>query len=134
VERLKILFICVGNTCRSPMAEALARGIGADRVEAFSAGLTPTGWISRDTASAVRELGYDPEGLRSKGLDDVGLADMDVVVSLIGPEGLCFIPRNMGARLESWRIPDPFGEDIEVFVAVARRLERQIRELLAEVL
>jgi len=116
------------------MAEALARGLGGGRVEAFSAGLTPTGWISRDTVTALGELGYEPGGLRSKGLGDVPVSEMDVVVSLIGPEGLTFIPRNIGARLESWRIPDPFGEDPEVFVTVARRLERRIRQLLADVL
>jgi arsenate reductase (thioredoxin) len=116
------------------MAEAVARGLGDGRVEAFSAGLTPTGWVSSDAIAAVLALGHDPSGLRSKGLDEVELADMDVVVSLIGPEGLSVIPRNLGARLESWRIPDPLGEDGEVFVTVARRLERRIRKLLAEVL
>jgi len=92
----------------------------------------PTGWISRGTVAALRSLGYDPEGLQSKGLDGVPVADMDVVVSLIGPEGLCLIPRNLGARLVSWHIPDPYGEDDDVFLAVGRRLERRIRDLLAE--
>lgn len=114
------------------MAEAVARGLGQGWVEAYSAGLAPTGWVSEGTVEALHALGYASEGLRSKGLGEVPLGEMDVVVSLIGGEGLSLIPRHLGARLESWRIPDPFGEDPEVFLAVARRLERLIRALLED--
>ena len=56
---LGILFVCIGNTCRSPMAEAMARAMGGDRVRAYSAGLNPTGRVARETIEvldAFREL------------------------------------------------------------------------------
>ena len=130
MEPLRILFICIGNTCRSPMAEAIARGIGGDAVEAYSAGLAPTGRISDGTVRALERLGYDPSGLSSKGLQAVPLERMDVVVSLVGEHGLLFVPGHLGARRIAWEIPDPYGEELATFLRVARDLERRIRRLL----
>jgi arsenate reductase len=132
VEPLTLLFICIGNTCRSPMAEAIARGLGGDRVVALSAGLAPTGRISSGTVDALRHLGYDPDGLASKGLDAVPLEEVDVVISLIGRQGLLFVPSHLGPRRVAWAIPDPYGEELPTFLAVARDLERRITALLEE--
>jgi arsenate reductase len=130
----KILFICIGNMCRSPMAEAIARHLGTGRVEARSAGLSPTGSVADQARTALEELGIPSHDLSSKGLDTVPLSDVDVVVSLLGPSGLHLLPRNLGARLEAWSIPDPLGEDEEAFLATARLLQRRIRSLLDEVM
>jgi arsenate reductase len=129
---LSILFICVGNTCRSPMAEAIAAGLGGGRLRASSAGIRPFGRIVPVTVETLEALGYDPGGLASKGLDDVDLATFDVIVSLLGPAGLSYLPPSLGAQLESWTIRDPYGEDDEVYLAVARELERRIGELLSD--
>jgi len=130
MERRKILFICVGNTCRSPMAEAMARELGGDRIEALSAGLAPTGRIASGTRRALSALGYRDGGLFSKGLEDIPLADMDVVVSLIGEDGLRWLPRSLAGRMVAWRVTDPYGEDDATYLAVARRVERLVKELV----
>ena len=127
---LSILFICIGNTCRSPMAEAIARGMGQDGVMASSAGLMPFGRIVSTTVETLEAMGYDPRGLASKPLDDVDLTSFDIIVSLLGDSGLGYLPSNLGAEIEAWPIRDPYGEDDEVYLAVARELERRIRELL----
>ena len=127
---LSVLFICVGNTCRSPMAEAIARELGEGDVAAASAGLMPFGRIVPTTARTLKALGYDSLGLASKGLDDVDLSTFDVIVSLLGPTGLSYLPRTLPAELQSWSIPDPYGEDDDVYMSVARELERRIRVLL----
>lgn len=129
---LSILFICIGNTCRSPMAEAIARGLGEDRVRASSAGIMPFGRIVPSTVEALEALGYDPRGLESKGLDEIDLGDFDIIVSLLGPSGLSYLPSTLGAQLESWSVRDPYGEDDDVYLVVARELERRIRELLTD--
>ncbi len=126
-----MLFICIGNTCRSPMAEAIARGLGKGRVEAYSAGLAPTGRVSDKAVIALEELGYSAEGLSSNGFDQVPLADMDVIVSLIGIDGLRFLPRNLPAETVEWAVRDPIGEDEETFVAVAKLLQTRLRKLVA---
>lgn len=127
---LSILYICIGNTCRSPMAEAITRGLGRDGVSASSAGLMPFGRIVGSTVETLEAMGYDPRGLTSKSLDDVDLTSFDIIISLLGNSGLSYLPSTLGAQLESWSIRDPYGEDDEVYHAVARDLERRIRELL----
>jgi protein-tyrosine-phosphatase len=113
------------------MAEAIARGLGGDKVEVYSAGLAPTGLVAESALSTLAEMGYPNQGLRSKGLEEVSLADMDVIVSLLGKDGLRFLPSNLGATLESWSIRDPFGEDEEVYRAAASKIESRIKKLLA---
>jgi arsenate reductase len=114
------------------MAEGIARGIGGDRVAAFSAGLAPTGMVASGSIAALEALGHSPEGLRSKGFDELPLDDMDVIVSLIGGDGLRCLPYGLEARLESWSIRDPYGEDEEAYLEVARDLERRIGSLISE--
>jgi arsenate reductase len=130
VAQLKILFVCIGNTCRSPMAEAMARSLGAGRVETASAGIMPYGRVAGQTVATLDALGYASDGLASKGLEDLDLDSFDIIVSLVGESGLSYLPRSLGAQLEAWPIPDPFGEDDEVYIRVARMLESRIRSLL----
>jgi len=112
------------------MAEAITRGLGEDGVSAASAGLMPFGRIVGSTVETLETMGYDPRGLASKSLDDVDLASFDIIVSLLGDSGLGYLPSNLGAEIESWTIRDPYGEDDEVYLAVARDLERRIRVLI----
>jgi arsenate reductase len=130
VAELDILFVCIGNSCRSPMAESIANSIGRGRVVARSAGLSPLGWIAPPTLEALDELGYSNEGLCSQGLGSYLGTDFDVVVSLIGtdPPELAGIGR--GADHHVWSIPDPFGEDQTTYLEVAQLLERRIRALI----
>jgi len=114
------------------MAEAITRHLGGRRVDARSAGLAPAGFIADGTIAALESLGYSGEGLRSKGLDDVFDCDLDIVVSLLGNGALDLLPHGTGARREAWAVLDPFGEDEDVYLDVARGLEVRIRALLSE--
>lgn len=131
--RTRILFICIGNTCRSPMAEAIARHLGGDRVDACSAGLSPTGRVSEQALSVLEALGIPAEGLSSKSLEEIDLDSCDVIVSLIGRDGLRWLPRHLPATRVEWEVRDPFGEEEETFLAVARVLLRRIERLLSEI-
>ncbi len=131
---ISILFICIGNTCRSPMAEAMARFIGGGRIVAYSAGLNPTGRVAEESLWTLRELGYPDDGLQSKGLDEVPLGELDVAVSMIGPAGLRYLPHGLAARLDAWSIRDPYGDDEEVYLAVGRTIEARVRGLVDELL
>jgi arsenate reductase len=134
VEPIRILFLCIGNMCRSPMAEAIARTLGGGHIEALSAGLSPAGRVDPNTLDALAELGYPTEGLHSKPVTAVDLHDLDVIVSLIGESGLAVLPRNLSAQRVAWSIHDPLGEDLEAFVATAELLERRVRALVEELL
>jgi arsenate reductase len=69
----QVLFICLGNSCRSIMAEALARHLFADKLTAASAGLQPLGYVARETLTVLAEVGAPTAGLHSKGLEEVNL-------------------------------------------------------------
>ena len=114
------------------MAEAIARGLGGGRVEAHSAGISPAGEVSENALAALDELGYPAEGLHSKPITDVDLHEIDLIVSLIGEQGLAVLPRNLAAERVAWSIHDPLGEDLDAYVATAELLERRIRALVGE--
>jgi len=108
------------------MAEAIARFRGEGAVEVFSAGLYPTGTVAEGSLLALEALGYPTEKLSSKGLDEIDLDSMDIIVSLMGPEGLSTLPQRLCAEKIAWRIPDPYGEDEESYLRVARLLEKRL--------
>ncbi len=127
---IKILFVCVGNACRSQMAEAWANHFGKGRVQASSAGSHPFGSIVEDTYTVMNEKGISLDGQRSKGLGDVAVAEMDVVVGM-GCEVYCPVPAGFKGCVVDWEIPDPFGRGIDYFRNVRDMIERQVLELLA---
>jgi len=128
---LQILFVCLGNSCRSQMAEALANHLGQGKVRAWSAGSAPLGIIISETYEVLKEKGISPDGHWSKGLKDVPVADMDVVVGM-GCEVECPVPAGFKGRVIEWNIPDPYGRDLAYFRGVRDRIERQVIALLAE--
>lgn len=130
-EPVRILFYCIGNACRSPLAEAICRHLGGEAVEVSSAGVAPMGSVSEGSLNALRSLGISTADLSSKGLSDITPADYDLVISLdadfpvmriLGPE--------VAFRYEDWDIPDPLGDDTEVYLDVAHLLRKRIEELL----
>jgi len=127
---VRILFVCYGNSCRSQMAEALANQLGNGKFQAFSAGTHPLGAISFDTRAALGEKGITLAGHWSKGLQDVPVAEMDVVVEM-GFGVKCRLPADFKGQLIKWQIPDPFSLGLEYFRDVRDLIESEVRRLLA---
>src|SRR5438132_608560 len=98
----RILFVCVENSNRSQMAEAFARMLGG--VEAHSAGSRPSGKVNPKAIEAMKELGYDMSGHRSKSLDNLADLSFDAVVTMDCGDGC---PQVRSGRREDWKIPDP---------------------------
>ncbi len=82
-EKIKILFLCTGNSCRSQMAEGLARHMKSDLVEAYSAGTEPKG-IDPCAITVLKEIGIDISGQRSKHVDEFAGMKFDYVITLCG--------------------------------------------------
>src|ERR1700691_5782694 len=82
--RKKVLFVCLGNSCRSQMAEALARHLASDVIEASSAGLIPLGFIAEPTRAVLAERGVGCEGQTSKALLEADVASCDLLVNMSG--------------------------------------------------
>ena len=79
--KLKLLFLCTGNSCRSQMAEGWARALHGDRLEPYSAGTAP-GRVDPRAIQVMREAGVDISGHRSKHLEEFTGVDFDVVVTV----------------------------------------------------
>ena len=82
-QKLKVLFLCTGNSCRSQMAEGWARSLKADGIEAYSAGLDAHGLNPR-AVQVMAEAGVDIRGQRSKTVEAVHDVPFDVVVTVCG--------------------------------------------------
>jgi len=79
--RLRILFLCTGNSCRSQMAEGWARHLKADSVEAYSAGIETHG-LNPNAVKVMAEAGVDISHHRSKHLDEVKHVPFDYVITV----------------------------------------------------
>jgi len=113
------------------MAEALANQLGNGKFQAFSAGTHPLGAIRFDTRAALGEKGITLAGHWSKGLQDVPVSDMDVVVEM-GFGVKCRLPADFKGQLIKWQIPDPFSLGLEYFRDVRDLIESEVRRLLKE--
>lgn len=126
----KILFVCVENSCRSQMAEAFARRYGAETVEAYSAGSSPSGEVNAKAVASMRERGYDLSAHRSKSLDDLPKDGFDCVVTM-GCGDVC--PQIAARVRQDWSIPDPKDMAPDEFARVRDEIENRVRALLREI-
>jgi arsenate reductase len=81
MSKLKVLFLCTGNSCRSQMAEGWARALKGDAIEAYSAGVEPHGMNAR-AMQVMAEAGADISGQRSKHVDELKDVAFDYVVTV----------------------------------------------------
>lgn len=83
MKKIKILFLCTGNSCRSQMAEGWTRFLKGDVIDAYSAGIEKHG-MNPLAVKVMAEVGVDISGQRSKLIDDLPLQQFDYVVTLCG--------------------------------------------------
>jgi arsenate reductase len=124
----RILFACVGNSCRSQIAEAFCRELGKD-VECSSAGSTPAPRVQPNTVAAMKEAGIDISAARPKSFRDVSGRGFDYLVSMGCTVTCPFIP---GAKEVKWEIPDPYGKSIEEYRRVRDIIKAEVTKLLTD--
>lgn len=126
----KILFVCVGNTCRSQMAEGFAKHYGKGKVEVRSAGTSASGSVNRSTIEAMKEVGIDISGQTSDQLTAGMLQWADVVVTMgcCTADQLC--PVDFKGRKYDWKIEDPLGRPWAVMERVRDDIEKRVKELI----
>lgn len=124
----RVLFVCIGNSCRSQMAEGFARLYGDDVLIAASAGLTPAFCVAPDTMRAMLEKNIDLRDHFPKSIRHLGRSQFDVVVNMSGVE----IPQPEGARLVEWDVPDPVSMDYDEHCEVRDAIEKLVMHLVLE--
>lgn len=122
-----VLFVCVANSFRSQMAEAIAKSLRASGWEIWSAGSNPSGMIHPLAQQLMQETGLDLSSYRSKGLSDVPQQRWDYVVTM-GCGDRC--PTAASIQRMDWQIPDPAGVPIEQARRIRDDLTAKIRVLL----
>lgn len=127
---MKLLFVCIENSCRSQMAQAFARIHGGAGVEAFSAGSRPSGTVNGKAILSMREVGYDLSTHDSKGLDAIPPGPWDAVVTMGCGDACPWVP---SARHIDWQIPDPKHMPPEEFARVRDEIGAKVKALIAEI-
>ena len=127
-SRTKVLFLCIGNACRSQMAEAIARHRASDVIEASSAGLVPFGEIPRTTLDVLREAGIPADGQSSKGLRSEDVAAADLVINMTGRSGSAIFTEPV-TPIEDWDVGDPYGFNLAVYRGIRDQIEARVEDL-----
>ncbi|HKE26411.1 MAG TPA: hypothetical protein VKB88_28850 [Bryobacteraceae bacterium] len=127
-ERKRVLFVCIGNSCRSQMAEAFARAYGSDVMAPASAGLSPATEIAPDTMGAMQERGLDLRDHFPKSLQHMNRVQFDIVINMSGMG----LPGERTARVVDWDIPDPVLMAYEDHCDVRDLIERKVMQLILE--
>nr|WP_307991742.1 arsenate reductase ArsC [uncultured Niameybacter sp.] len=126
MNKVKVAFICVHNSCRSQMAEALGKHLAGDVFESYSAGTELRPQINQDAVRIIKDLhGIDMnETQKSKLLGDI--PEVDIVVTM-GCNVAC--PSLPCKHREDWGLDDPSGKEDEAFIHTAKLIEEKIIDL-----
>ena len=146
-DGMRILFVCTGNTCRSPLSEAIARKIAIERgltdVEAMSAGTSAHDGAPASDGSLLvgMERNMDLGGHRAQTLNRDLVRQSDLILAMgphhlerieaLGGAGKSFLLADYASHGASSRpISDPIGAELDVYRATADELEEEIRRVL----
>ncbi len=133
-NKIRVLFLCLGNSCRSQMAEGLLRHLGAARFEAHSAGTIPS-YVHPRAIEVMAELGVDISTQRSKHVSEFTGQAFDFVISLCGESNCPSFTGKTGTSLH-WPFADPVGaagsndEVLEAFRKVRDAIKARIGEFV----
>ena len=127
----KVAFICVHNSCRSQIAEALGKHFASDVFESYSAGTETKPQINQDAVRILKELyGIDMEQTQySKLIGDI--PKPDIAISMGCNVGCPFIGR---AFDDNWGLEDPTGKPDEEFIRVIKEIEKKILKLRSQMI
>lgn len=126
MNKLKVAFVCVHNSCRSQMAEALGKKLAGNVFESYSAGTETRPQINQDAVRIMKQLyGINMEETQfSKLITDI--PQPDVVITMGCNVNCPYVPCKYR---EDWGLDDPTGKSDEEFIATARIIEKKILEL-----
>ena len=128
--KIKVGFICVHNSCRSQMAEAISKLIASDVYDAYSAGTETKPEINQDAVRIIKDL-YDVDmnaSQHSKTTDEI--PELDIVITM-GCEVDC--PWLESKHREDWGLDDPSGKEDKYFIETAQTIHSKIEDLIQRI-
>lgn len=130
-KKLKVAFICVHNSCRSQIAEALGRHFASDIFDSYSAGTETKPQINQDAVRLLKEMyGIDMEAEGQYSKTILEIPDPDVSISMGCNVGCPFIGKPFD---DNWGLDDPTGKPDEEFRKVIRKIESNILNLKKQI-
>jgi len=134
---IEICFVCTGNTCRSPMAERIARKMAKTRkmkdIKFSSAGIFANGEnINEKAVETLKKFGYDARNRKSVSLKKT---KSNVIYVALTEDHKKYIPAKRVISFEELfgAVPDPYGQNIEVYEKTAKRIEKNVEVLLDKI-
>jgi arsenate reductase len=130
IQRTKkrVLFVCIGNSCRSQMAEGFARAYGGDVMVAESAGLSPAAIVQPLTKQVLAERNVRIDDQFPKGMEILTREQFDVIINMSGQK----LPAAPGIKVRDWLVLDPIGQTEAVYQGVAEQIEGLVMRLILE--
>ena len=127
MKKYKTAFVCTGNSCRSQMAEAWAKNLGADILESYSAGTHPTKEVNPMAIEVMKEVGIDMKDHYPKLLDQIPY-EIDILITMGCGVECPYLPNDYRA---DWGLDDPAGKPIEEFRVIRDTIKVKVMELIA---
>ena len=124
----RVLFLCIGNSCRSQMAEGFARRYGSDVIEPCSAGFAPAAIVQPLTKKVMEAKNIRTDDQYPKSLDAIDLPQLDLIVNMSGVK----LPARLPVQVREWKVEDPIGKTEEVYVTVRDQIEMSVMRLILE--
>jgi len=131
-RRLRLLFVCGGNTCRSAMAAALAKKVVGGAIEAESAGVDPGFSVTREAVCVMaHEFALDISNHEPRALDAVVPEHFDYIITLDPYVRKRFLEQfpSLSGKVMSWDVDDPFGQGMQKYSECAYSLSEKLQEL-----
>ena len=123
---MKILFVCVENSCRSQMAEGFARKVGNGVWDAWSAGSKPSENVNETAVRVMKEKGIDLSHHKPKSLTDIPELRWNYVITMGCGDQCPILP---GKEILDWNIPDPIYLPLHEFCQIRDRIEEEVKRL-----
>jgi len=125
----RVLFVCVGNSCRSQMAEGFARCYGEDVMKPASAGLAPAWIVMPETVHTMAEKNIDISDQYPKPLHPELASKSDLIVNMSGED----LPDEIRTPVRNWLVRDPIGETESTYREVRDQIEQLVMDLILEI-
>ena len=144
MRKKHIIFVCTGNTCRSPMAEIILKTkiklAGIDNVRVTSAGLCANDGdkMSKNSAEALKKLGYKPYGFKAKNLTRKMVEKADLILCMTAEHKKYLVGftnvYTIAEAVEGQDVLDPYGGSLSLYMEVSHQLEDACNIILNKII
>jgi arsenate reductase len=124
----KVLFLCIGNSCRSQMAEGFARRYGSDVMEVQSAGLAPASIVQLLTRKVMEAKNINIDDQYPKDLARIATSDVDLIIDMSAAKP----PLQSQMEVQEWQVEDPIGKSEELYIQVRDQIEQLVMRLILQ--